>query len=76
MGIGSIILKPWALPNFTWNTIKVSAECHGNLDYKGKQERRRAQKRSRKTSNSDQFMCLTVFPKSGSISQLNPLVKD
>lgn len=30
MGIGSIILKPWALPKFTWNTIKVSAECHGN----------------------------------------------
>lgn len=46
------------------------------IDYKGKQERRRAQKRRRKTSNSDQFVCLTVFLKSGSISQLNRLVKD
>lgn len=45
------------------------AGCCENQDYKGREERGRA-------PNSDQFVCLIVLPNSGSVSGLNPLVKD
>lgn len=61
--------------NSMWDTMKGSAACHGNLGYKVRGKRRRAQKRGRRALNSDPLVSLIVLLNSGCVSGLNPSVK-
>lgn len=73
--VGSILLKPWAVPSSLWDTMKGGAACQGSLGYKVRGERRGAQKRGGRALNSDPLVSLTVLPNGGSVAGLTPLVK-